>query len=297
MQMKIKYLIFTILVLATFSSCRNARTGARSTPAAQPSDSLDFTLVQVPAMITDQQEVLSYSMEHFWDRLSEKCYAQKVEEQFANWIWLSENVPFELACKSLKTAYSKSPERILYLAEKYLYDPQSPYRNEDLYGSLCALVGGDLEDVARLCALNPVGGKAADFTIEDARGRHFTLYSVKARYTLLFFSNPYCHACKEIIDALKANELVQKGLSEGVLAVVNMYTDEDLEQWRSYLAEYPKSWKTGFDPTFTLQNCEKYNIRAIPSLYLLGEDKTVLLKDAPTEKLMNRLQVELQRYL
>ncbi len=295
--MKSKYIIYTILALVSLSGCKNGQSASKKSASAQPADSLNFTMVQVPSMISDQDEAMSYIMEHFWDKLGPMCYVESVEKQFANWVWLSENVPIELACKSLKSAYAKSPERILYLAEKYLYDPQSPYRNEDLYGSLCALAGGDLEDVARLCALNAVGTKAADFVIEDSRGRHFTLYGVTARYTLLFFSNPYCNACKEIIDQLKASPLVENALSKGVLAVVNMYTDEDLDQWRSYLGAYPKTWKTGFDPTFTLQNREKYNIRAIPSLYLLDEDKTVLLKDAPTEKLMNRLQIELQRYL
>ena len=146
---------------------------------------------------------------------------------------------------------------------------------------------------ARLCALNAVGTKAADFTIEDARGRHFSLYNVKAKFTLLFFSNPYCNACKEIIDALKSSEQVTNALETGELAVVNMYVDEDLEQWRSYLKAYPKSWKSGFDPTFTLQDSEKYNIRAIPSLYLLDENKVVLLKDAPLEKVMSRLEKEI----
>ena len=72
-----------------------------------------------------------------------------------------------------------------------------------------------------------------------------------------------------------------------------MYVDEDLEQWRSYLKAYPKSWKSGFYPTFTLQDSEKYNIRAIPSLYLLDENKVVLLKDAPLEKVMSRLEKEI----
>ena len=44
---------------------------------------------------------------------------------------------------------------------------------------------------------------------------------------------------------------------------------------------------------FTVQDSEKYNIRAIPSLYLLDENKVVLLKDAPLEKVMSRLEIEI----
>ncbi len=287
--MKIKYLTFTILLLSLICSCKNRSSSSKSR-SSQDCDSLNFTMVEAPAMLSTQDEVLEYLVEHFWDNLDKKCYAEKVEQAFADWIWLSDKVDIGLACKSLLKAYSKSPERILYLAEKYLYNPQSPYRNEDIYGCLCEKAGGELAATAKLCALNAVGTRAADFEIENARGRRFSLYSVKARYTLLFFSNPYCNACKDIINILKADELVSGAIEKGTLAVVNMYVDEDLEQWRSYLGAYPKSWRTGFDPTFTLKDNEKYNIRAIPSLYLLTEDKTVLLKDAPIEKVIDRLQ-------
>ena len=209
-------------------SCANR--GARSAKQASTTkvDSVNFTMVQPPAILEDNAQRLDFAITHFWDKLSPECYRQQVEGQFANWIWISEQVGRKKACESLIKAYEKSPEVILELAEKYLYDPQSPYRDEDIYGALA-----DLQKTARLCALNAVGTKAADFIIEDARGRHFSLYNVKAKFTLLFFSNPYCNACKEIIDALKSSEQVTNALETGELAVVNMYVDEDLEQWRS----------------------------------------------------------------
>ena len=39
-----------------------------------------------------------------------------------------------------------------------------------------------------------------------------------------------------------------------------------------------------------LKNNEIYNVRAIPSLYLLDKDKTVILKDAVQEKLLNLIE-------
>lgn len=297
LQMKVKSVIYTIFACVIVLSCKGKHSSKQSSTSSAPADSVEFKMVKVPSVFTEQSEIFDYTVEHFWDNLNANCYSNSLEQAFANWVWLSDNVSVGIAGKSLVSAYEKSPEKILYLADKYLYNPQSPYRNEDIYGILCARAGGELASVASLCALNAVGSKAADFRIEDARGRQYTLYGVKANYTLLFFSNPYCNACKEIIDTLKGDALIAEALDKGILAVVNMYTDEDLDQWRSYLAAYPKKWHTGFDPTFTLQNREKYNIRAIPSLYLLSADKTVLLKDAPTEKVMGRLQIELQRYL
>ena len=37
-------------------------------------------------------------------------------------------------------------------------------------------------------------------------------------------------------------------ISEGVIAVLNIYIDEDLDEWRSYMPVYPEEWYNGFDP-------------------------------------------------
>lgn len=52
---------------------------------------------------------------------------------------------------------------------------------------------------------------------------------------------------------------------------------------------YPQAWYNGFDPDLVIRTDLVYNVRAIPSLYLLDSDKTVLLKDAVPEKLFNLL--------
>ena len=142
---------------------------------------------------------------------------------------------------------------------------------------------------ARLCALNRVGTKATDFRFADRRGKMHTLYGVKAPYTLLFFSNPGCDACMSIINVLKGEPRIAQMIASGQLAVLNIYIDEDLEAWRSYMPIYPDEWYNGFDPDFVIRNEELYNVRAIPSLYLLDVNKTVLLKDAPENRVFDYL--------
>lgn len=282
--MKISNYTYVAAALLALTSC-GGRTASKK--VASVSDSLELKIPVAPVMVEDENARFKYSFNHFWDNLSPAVYYHSLEEQFANWTWLSNKASISEGRKSLLAAYAKDPVRIAALSGKYLYDPQSPYRNEDLYGVIAQKEG--LDNIAALCALNEIGTPAADFVMEDRRGRRSHLYDVKAEYTILFFSNPYCHACKEIIDLLQneEEETVPLLVKSGKVAVVNMYIDEDLEQWRSYLKAYPKIWHTAFDPTFTLRNNEKYNIRAIPSLYLLDENKTVLLKDAPIEKILD----------
>ena len=78
-------------------------------------------------------------------------------------------------------------------------------------------------------------------------------------------------------------------ISDGSLAVVNIYIDEDIRAWREYMPIYPDEWYNGFDPDFVIRTDILYNVRAIPSLYLLDKDKTVLMKDAVTDRVLNYL--------
>ena len=73
------------------------------------------------------------------------------------------------------------------------------------------------------------------------------------------------------------------------MQVLNIYIDEDIEAWRSYMPIYPENWYNGFDPDLVIRGENLYNVRAIPSLYLLDRDKTVIMKDAPEMRLFDFL--------
>jgi hypothetical protein len=89
-----------------------------------------------------------------------------------------------------------------------------------------------------------------------------------------------------IINMLKGEPRISEMISGGTLAVLNIYIDEDLQGWKDYMSVYPEDWYNGFDPDFIIRNDELYNVRAIPSLYLLDKEKRVILKDAPENKMM-----------
>jgi hypothetical protein len=172
-------------------------------------------------------------------------------------------------------------------------------RNEDVYyhfvlryasyEGLSDALRGKYEREARLCALNRVGTKAADFRFADKRGKMTNLHDVKAEMTLLFFSNPGCEACMQIINVLREEPLIASHIASGRLAVVNVYIDEDIQAWRDYMPIYPEQWYNGFDPDLVIRGETLYNVRAIPSLYLLDHEKRVILKDAPENRVFETL--------
>lgn len=276
--------------------------------------------------MSDEQK-LDFLSEHFWDSFLKKSVSRtdadsttlggvpraEVEQATANYIALLLSQPlakaqsnaasFAEALIGLEQADTSGTvfEQLSDLFEKYMFDPNSPVRDEDIYvgyaGEMASFPGftatkraSYLED-ARLSSLNERGTKAADFSFCDRRGRQYTLYGIKAEKIILFFSNPGCTACKEIIETLNSLNGMAESIAAGEIAVLNIYIDEDIHGWLDYMPIYPESWYNGYDYDHMIRGNELYNVRAIPSLYLLDENKTVLLKDVPVERLINNLTI------
>ena len=310
--MKIKFIIISVALIAA-AACGNNR-------KAEQFKALPFPETVPPAMMEDPLDRAEYMALNMWNAIldpsrsypCDSAYVsgvrrEDVEQKFANWTQILGAIGMPAAEKAVGRLYDKALacerkdtssnvfETFRNLVDKYLFDPNSPLRNEDFYGvyaallAECDLIPVEMRDKyardARLCALNKVGTKAADFRFADARGRIHTLYGINAPYTLLFFSNPGCGACMDIINVLKGEPAIARMIADGVIAVLNIYIDEELDEWRSYMPVYPEEWYNGFDPDFIIRNETLYNVRAIPSLYLLDKDKKVLLKDAPEDRI------------
>lgn len=308
-----------VAVLCALCSCKGGQ-GQPSGPSQR-----DFRPSKAPAMMTEQSDIVLYLSEHFWDSLwdvSDKwlrdsshvsgvSYAS-LRDQMSSFMEICGNLPLESAKRSMRkickdaVAHKKNDPSLTdfevfnEFIELCLFDPNSPYRNEDLYEPYAALLS-ECEYVgpagrekysrqAAQCRLNPVGSVAADFSFSDKVGKIRTLHSIKAEHTILFFSNPGCEACKNIIEYLRSERKVNSMIASGALAVVNVYIDEDIESWYNYMPYYPEEWYNGYDHNQIIRTDELYDVRAIPSLYLLDRDKRVLLKDCPEPVMYDAIQ-------
>lgn len=200
------------------------------------------------------------------------------------------------------SADSAAWRSLLELENTFLNDPNSPYRCEDLYLPVLLAIAsspfsteGEIADAVYNIPrymINPLGEKVADFEFTLRNGRTRTLSSVEAEHIILFFSNPGCENCKEVMNQICGTPFVQEMIEDGSLAIVNIYPDDDMEAWLEYVAAYPKEWISGFAPgidDWTDATPAKYNIRAIPTLYLLDSEHRLLMKDAPLERIVSYL--------
>ncbi|MCD8263179.1 MAG: DUF5106 domain-containing protein [Tannerellaceae bacterium] len=212
-------------------------------------------------------------------------------------------VPYDQAVSSIKGMLTNAEaDSTIFnyftgLYEKYLYEPNSPFLNEEYFiPALEVMVNSGLLDntakirpayLLELASRNRVNHPATDFVYTLANGQTGNLYGIKADYTLLYFYNPDCHACREVSDELKASSLVTGMTNKGQLKVLAVYPDQELEAWRNHLSEYPANWINSYDGEMIIKDEEIYDLKAIPTLYLLDKDKKVILKDLTYIQLEN----------
>lgn len=286
---------------------------------SKKAESREFPSVKAPDFITDKVERADYITEHFWDGFFSGngptdtgkvlgVVNSDIEKNVIIYLGYLDFLPMSKAQDRIKglfnqieSTHARDTTAHVYqlmtaLLSMYLYDPNSPLRSEDLYLPFVEGMAASQYTTPQArpgyvfqeqkCRLNQFGQKAPDFKFKDLRGAVHSLYGIKAGYTILFFSNPGCENCLEIINELKSQGDIDARIEAGSLAIVNIYIDEELEKWKAYAPNYPVNWHNGYDPSGIIRSDELYYVRAIPSLYLLDADKRVILKDAPIERVL-----------
>lgn len=302
--MKYQYVLTLLLI---FTACNGQQKPKEKEATVSPRK---FEMVSVPALITDPGERAAYLAKHFWDKFDFKdttnLHVPEVTEQaLSDFIGIVGYTSSEVTSSSIKSLMKKAEADstvFRYFSdqlEKYLYDPNSPLRNEEMYIPVLEYLveASSLSDVDKirpahlleLALRNRKGTPAADFTYTLANGQTGKLYGLKADYLLLFFYNPDCHACQEITQQLSSSQVIKELEKRKKLNVLAVYTDEDLQAWKNHLSAMPSDWINSYDKSLSLKNNEVYDLKAIPTLYLLNKEKKILLKDATFEQVESYL--------
>ncbi|MEA4936908.1 MAG: DUF5106 domain-containing protein [Paludibacter sp.] len=181
--------------------------------------------------------------------------------------------------------------------EKFLYRADSPIRNEYYYLNVidCIIKNEKISTIDKqrfisqreLITSNQIGNVANNFNYVTKDGRNGTLADIKAEYLLIYFNNPDCDECKRVKALMENSPEIASSLQTGKLVVLSVYIDKDLAIWRK--ARYPKEWINSYNIGQDIMNRSLYDLRAIPSLYLLDKDKHVIIKDGVLEDIVSFL--------
>ena len=301
--------ILLILLSVAASGCQ-AKKAEKAEVAVEQQQQRTFKLPDLPAVLQEPAERADYLALHYWDHFDFKDTAyvhlpEVTEQAFADYLSVLEHTRPETADRAIREMLGKSadePRMFSYftdLYDRYLYDANSPMRNEELYiPVLETIIASPLVDEdhkvrpkyrLELAMKNRVGQQAADFTYTLANGQKRRMHAIQSDYLILYFNNPDCNACVEIANAL-ANSLLVKGMiAEKKLQVLAIYPDADLDIWKDHLSDFPETWINGYDAERVIEDDEIYDLKAIPMIYLLDKNKNVLLKDVDTNRLFSYL--------
>jgi hypothetical protein len=293
--------LFTIIALPSCKEKRASDKPARHKP---------LKMIEVPAMLTDDNEKACYIIDHFWDNVDfrDTTYLSELQSltvHFSNYVKYLTAVPHKNALNSVVNLVdsvlagdSKMIVKFQDLFETAFYEPNSIFRNEELYISVLEhYIKSDKVDKAvkekiryqlDLAYRNRLGTKAIDFGFVLANGKKGSLYKISSEYTLLMFFDPDCHSCTEALNKMGSSRVLADNLHR--IKVLTMYTGTNYDRWKVAVSGLNKKWINGYDKEMAIMNGSLYDMRPSPSLYLLDKEKTVILKDAPFEAIESYIQ-------
>lgn len=300
---KISVILFALLLVSCAGNNKNNQTDTQ--PVDTVAEIKELQMPAIPMAIVEPMERASYLAGHYWDNLSfepiqSKNDTNRLEQYFSNYLavlnesnksTLEENIRKSLTVINTDSVYLAM---FNHLSDKYLYDPNSPFRNDELYLLFVntfkenpKLSFSDQERLKfkhGLLLKNRVGNKAENFKFKTDKDES-SLSKVKADMLLLYFNNPGCPACEEVQDQLQASDLISDRIERGKLVVLSVYPDEDIAEWEKYKDKKPEIWINGYDSKQEIRSKLLYDLKAIPTLYLLDKNKNVLLKDVTVQQL------------
>jgi thiol-disulfide isomerase/thioredoxin len=128
-----------------------------------------------------------------------------------------------------------------------------------------------------------INGKIGpDLEMPDTSGIYHSLYSVKARYTLLLFWASTCSHCRdEMPSIIKFYKDFHKNYN---LEIFGVSTDTSTVRWKSYVHRHQLPWINVFGRKGRQSYFHLYNIQTTPTVFLLDDKKTILAKYLTPEK-------------
>ena len=285
-----------LLALLALSGCANRNKADVKTIRPK---SYTFRYVEAPALLSNEEQRL-YMREHYWDKFdfADSLYTTKADTTqmlrayatyLSNFVDPRDATPIH---RLMQRASVSKPmfEYFVTLSEKLLHDPNSPLRSDELYIAVleAQIASPHLDKYEKmapeydlyLASQNRLGRKANNFEYTLRSGASRQMYALTNEFVILYINNPGCPMCRDITSALKASPLVGDLLKQGRLAILAIYPDEQLDEWHKHLGDLPSTWINGYDKGCHIERERLYDLRAIPALYLLDNDKRVIIKDS-----------------
>lgn len=266
----------------------------------------ELPLPKVPKELREPKARAVYILTHFWDgmdfcdtlRSRDRAF---MEQNFSNFLSLFPHADSSVLPGVVKRLMEhsavdgKANGLLADIAERYLDGHDSPMRNEGYFILFLEaqmenrhLDEGErsrLEFLLAAAKKNRPGTVAADFSFTLRNGKTERLHQLKADRILVYFNDPECEDCRRVKEILNASAVLDEELAAGRLILLSVCVEGKTAAWEA--ARLPEGWLDAYDEGQNLTRQGVYDLKKMPTLYLLDGDKRVLLKDTTVEEIEN----------
>lgn len=91
------------------------------------------------------------------------------------------------------------------------------------------------------------------------------------------------------MSEMLSDEILNMAIEMNKITVMAVYTNGNDNIWEENIKEFPSSWIVCNDQSYITDNA-LYDLKAMPTIYLLDSNKYVLLKDATYSEVKKKIR-------
>lgn len=313
-----KYIVILILFLVLILSCKSRNNILRYPDnnvkkITLLSDSISIDILNLGGKSCfvhklNPRERALYEANHYWDSINLEDTTITYNDSYmrsvvANFIGLVSSVDSieskKLICIPLEKSNDKSLRKILYIYYIYLYRYSSLLKNLYLYDSVLSwcLTSSKINDAEKVKAgnllatirRNKINSLSEDFEYLGIDSVKRRMHRGHAKRMLLIFYSPDCYLCRNEATTMSKNEILSNFVKQNILDILFIYPGSNTILWTENLDMIPSFAKVGIAYDDIISK-GIYDIQAWPTIYLLDENKYVIMKDCELKDVINYIE-------
>ncbi|MDE6534256.1 MAG: DUF5106 domain-containing protein [Muribaculaceae bacterium] len=262
-----------------------------------------FEYPSAPQEIESINDKSNYLVDHFWDAMDFKS-KKTVDQNALNDAFSVYSVPMRWADKTKTLAsadrliekISKNPTLMIQFmkaAEEALYGPRAEAWIDEVYVKfLNAFIKNKKIPDSRknkyriqLASLEKtiIGSPVPEFKFTDRHGKDATYFPMTTP-TILIFGNPSLTDWRLSRLRMESNTALSQAVEKGKVNVIYIVSSENPD-WKNEISDYSDKWTVGYAPTIG----ESFDLRVMPSIYVIGADGKIILKNVTPENAINEV--------
>lgn len=228
---------------------------------------------------------------------------ERLDSAFRDYISFMPHATMDVVYRSVENLYRSIQNDVSailsvgQMAENALYGDDAEYWSDELYLKFIEpiILNKKVPSVERaryehqynILSKSIEGMVAPSAEYITREGATHNVDAQQAEFVILFFNDPECEDCSMIKLRLDADVKTSSLVASGRLKIVAISVSEASEDWKDAVKDYPSEWEVGASPEID----SIYDIRSIPSIYLLNKEHRIVAKNLNIDVLLRAISV------